>query len=324
MSSGYSLSAIATGALTALISYFLMGVPIFIPMSIMGRKELEERIERLKNEKKEYERKERSHSKTIADLSQKVEALEWEIKLAEPFIKKQLFNMETLSARVDIGVEGHNDIGAQSANYSMEREGARWMDMVVYSVMNSEREDRNTIFVFVPLTEGLRERNILLGDLENMSGDTFLIKREEGNMIHFAERCSTRMDEKKVRGKTFALVLRAARFQEQRPIAIFENNTHFISILKDKAGKCPGRSALEAAYPRHIIEWVKGCAEATLVDSKSFNNDPLAYFLIERALELTARNKKVDVLDVVVNNRFIQQKRHKVLIEAMAAYGHME
>ena len=60
------------------------------------------------------------------------------------------------------------------------------------------------------------------------------------------------------------------------------------------------------------------------MDSKSFNNDALAFFLIKQALKMTSEGNKVDVLDMVVNNRFIQQKRHKVLIEALAAYGHME
>ena len=323
MSSGYRYGTVALVVVMVLLSYWLMGVPVIIPL-IMGRKEMEDELKKLMEEKKRYERREQSHSRTIADLSMKVENLEWQIKLAEPFIRKQLFNMETLQASVDLGVEMKEDIGGPSAEYSMEREGARWMDMVVYSTINADRDDANTIFVFIPLTEGLRERNILLNSMESMSKDTFLIKREEGNMIHFAEKCATRMDGEKISGKTFALLLRVARFQEQRPIAIFENNTHFMGLLKEEAERCPGRSAYEVMYPRHIIEWVKGCAEATLVDSKSFNNDPLAFFLIRRALQYTAEGRKVDVLDVIVNNRFIQQKRHNILIEALASYGHME
>ena len=316
----FFLTAFAALGLT-IFSYLIAGIPIMMPMmALLGKKEIEEELERLKTE---HDRKEHRHSKTIADLSMKVEALEWQIKLAEPFIKKQLFNMETLKATLDLGVSADENL-SQGGEYSMEREGARWTDMVVYSTINADKKDRNTIFVFVPLTEGLKERNILLSDLETLSSETFLIKREEGNPIHFSEKCATRVDANKVSGKTFALLLRVARFQEQRPIAIFEDNTHFISLLKEYADKCPGRSAYEVLYPRHIEEWVKGCAEATLVDSKSFNNDPLAFFLIKRSLELTAQDRKVDVLDVIVNNRFIRQKRHMALIESIAAYGHME
>ncbi len=307
----------------ALLSYILTGIPILVPLSIMGRKELEDEVERLKKEKKKYEEREQSHSRALADLSIRLENLEWQIKLAEPFIKKQLFNMETIKAKVDLGVEGRDEIGAP-AEYSKEREGSRWMDMLVYSVVNSSVEDRNTIFIFVPITEGLRERNILLSDLEGISEDTVLIKRDQGNMIHFAEMCASRMEKEKISGKSFALLLRVARFQEQRPIAIFENNTPFIGLLKDEVEVCTEGTAREVAYPRHIIEWVKGCAEATLIDSKSFNNDPTAFFLTKRALQYTAEGRKVDVLDVIVNNRFIQQKRHNILIEALASYGHME
>ncbi len=325
MSSGYDIRKILIISTLALFFYLLIGFPVIVPLGIVRSKDVQEELERLREEKKKHERRERSHSRTIADLSMKVDNLEWQIRLAEPFIRKQLFNMETLRASLDLGV-APDEMGVQgAAGYSIrEKEGPRWTDMVVFSSINLNREDANSIFVFVPLTEGIRERNIIMSDLEAAGDSTVLIKREEGNAIHFSEKCSTRLEGSKISGKSFVLLLRVARFQEQRPIAIFENNTHFLSLLKEEAERCPGRSALEVIYPSHIIEWVKGCAEATLVDSKSFNNDPLAYFLIKRSLELTAEGKKADVLDMVVNNRFIQQKRHKVLIEALSAYGHME
>ena len=229
------ITRVAAVAVILVLSYFIIGIPLLMPLAFVRNRELEEEVERLKKEKKEHERKEHSHSRTIADLSMKVDNLEWQLKLSEPFIKKQLFNMETLKATVDLGVSS-DDLGAQGRDYStMEREAARWTDMVVYSTINTKKEGVNTIFVFVPLTEGLKERNILLSDLEAISDETLLIKREEGNAIHFSEKCATRLDERKVSGKTFALLLRVARFQEQRPIAIFENNTHFISLLKEEA-----------------------------------------------------------------------------------------
>ena len=291
---------------------------------IMSRlKELEEELKKLK---KEHERRELSHSKAIAHLSMKIDSLEWQIKLAEPFIKKQLFNMETVkhSLSFEMG-EQIGEMGEmESGEYEKEREVERWMDMIVFSPILHVEEDRNTVIMYVPLTEGLRERNILLRDLEGMSPDTSLIRREEGNIIHFTERAARKIreyghDEYRI----FVINLRVARFQEGRPIAIFENNTHFVSILGDAVRKNPEGTVSEILYPRHIIEWVKGCAEATLVDSKSFNNDPLSFFLCREALHLTSEGKRVDIMDVIVNNTFIHQKRHKLLIESLSAYGHM-
>lgn len=286
-------------------------------------KELEEELKKLK---KEHERRELSHSKAIAHLSMKIDSLEWQIKLAEPFIKKQLFNMETVkhSLSFEMG-EQIGEMGEmESGEYEKEREVERWMDMIVFSPILHVEEDRNTVIMYVPLTEGLRERNILLRDLEGMSPDTSLIRREEGNIIHFTERAARKIreyghDEYRI----FVINLRVARFQEGRPIAIFENNTHFVSILGDAVRKNPEGTVSEILYPRHIIEWVKGCAEATLVDSKSFNNDPLSFFLCREALHLTSEGKRVDIMDVIVNNTFIHQKRHKLLIESLSAYGHM-
>ena len=287
-------------------------------------KELEEELEKLK---KEHERRELSHSKAIASLSMKIDSLEWQIKLAEPFIKKQLFNMETLKSSLsfEMGEQRLGEIGmGESGGGEREREVERWMDMIVFSPILHTEGDKNTVIVYVPLTEGLRERNILLRDLEGMSPDTSLIKREEGNIVHFAERSARKIreyghDEYRI----FVVNLRVARFQENRPIAIFENNTHFISILGDAVKKNPEGTVSEILYPRHIIEWVKGCAEATLIDSKSFNNDPLSFFLCKEALHLTSEGKRVDIIDVIVNNRFIHQKRHMLLIESLSAYGHM-
>ncbi len=289
-------------------------------------KELEEELEKLK---KEHERRERSHSKAIASLSLKMDALEWQLKLVEPFIKKQLFNLESRKSSLALEMEEQRgteiaEMAGGGEEMGAEKEVERWTDMIVFSPILHLEEDRNTVVVFVPLTEGLRERNILLRDLEAMSPDTSLIRREEGNLIHFAERAARRIreyghDEKRI----FAINLRVARFQENRPIAIFENNTHFVSVLGEVVRAVPEGDVAEILYPRHIIEWVKGCADATLVDSKSFNNDPLAFFLCVEALRLTSEGKRVDVMDIIVNNRFIHQKRHKLLIDSLSSYGHM-
>ncbi len=288
-------------------------------------KELEEELEKLR---KEHERRERSHSKAIANLSLRLDSLEWQLKLNEPFIKKQLFNLETRKGSISLDMEEQRgadleEIGGERG-FEREREIERWTDMIVFSPIVALEEDKNTVVVFVPLTESSKERNILLRDLESKTPDTSLIKREEGNHIHFAERAAREIrryghDERRI----FVLNLRVARFQENRPIAIFENNTHFISILGESVGKNPPGLVSEILYPRHIIEWVKGCADATLVDSKSFNNDPLAFFLCDEALHLTSEGKRVDVMDLIVNNRFIHQKRHDLLIESLRAYGHM-
>ncbi len=288
-------------------------------------KELEEELEKLR---KEHERRERSHSKAIASLSLKIDSLEWQIKLVEPFIKKQLFNLESRKGSIAFEMEEQRgdeiaEMSSAHTSYEGEREVERWMDMIVFSPIIGNG-DKNDIIVFVPLTEGLKERNILLRDLEDMSRETSLIKREEGNLIHFTERAARRIREYgKEENRIFVLNLRVARFQENRPIAIFENNTHFISVLGEAVEKNPEGTVAEILYPRHIIEWVKGCADATLVDSKSFNNDPLSFFLCREALHLSAEGRRVDVMDVIVNNRFIHQKRHKLLIESLSSYGHM-
>lgn len=326
MNSGYRLR-IGALLLIFLASFLFFHLPILVfPLVIKSRtKEIEEELKRLKAE---HERRERSHSKAIASLSLKLDSLDWQIKLSEPFIKKQLFNLETRKGSIALEMEEQRgteleDVGG-GRNFESKEEIERWTNMIVFSPILGLENEKNTVVVFVPLTESLKERNILLRDLESMTPDTSLIKREEGNHIHFAERASKKIreyghDERRI----FTLNLRVARFQENRAIAIFEDNTHFVSILGNVARKNPTGVVSEILYPRHIIEWVKGCADATLVDSKSFNNDPLAFFLCEEALKLTSEGKRVDVMDVIVNNRFIRQKRHKLLIESLSTYGHI-
>ena len=326
MNSGYRLRLCAA-LLISSVFFLLFNLPILaFPLVIKSRtKEIEDELKKLKAE---HERRERSHSRAIASLSLKLDSLEWQIKLSEPFIKKQLFNLETRKGSIALEMEEQrgSELGnmGEGSDFESEEEVERWTNMIVFSPILALESEKNTVVVFVPLTESLKERNILLRDLESMTPDTSLIKREEGNHIHFAERASKRVreyghDEKRI----FVLNLRVARFQENRAIAIFENNMHFVSILGDIVRKNPAGVTSEILYPRHIIEWVKGCADATLVDSKSFNNDPLAFFLCEEALNLTSGGKRVDVLDIIVNNRFIHQKRHKLLIESLSTYGHI-
>lgn len=326
MNSDYRLRIAGMLLISLALSLFLQ-IPILIfPLVIKSRtKELEEELKKLREE---HERRERSHSKSIASLSLKLDSLEWQIKLFEPFIKKQLFNLETRKGSISLEMEEQResefgDMGG-GGDFENEKEIERWTNMIVFSSILGLESEKNTVVVFVPLTESLKERNILLRDLESMTPDTSLIRREEGNHIHFVERAARKIreyghDEKRI----FALNLRVANFQENKAIAIFENNIHFASLLGEFMEKNPAGEVSEILYPRHIIEWVKGCADASLVDSRSFNNDPLAFFLCKEALNLTSEGKRVDVMDVIVNNRFIHQKRHKLLIESLSAYGHL-
>ncbi len=322
MNSDYDWAVILSIFALAFLLFLITGIPLFpVPLAIKTKsRELEEEIEKLR---KEHERREMSHSKAISHLSETVDSLEWQIRLAEPFIKKQLFNLENIKASVDIGMEAKEGFQAPGGEYSLEREGERWMDMVAFSAINTDKSNMNSVFVYVPLTESLRERSILLSDLDSMGKETSLLKREGRTHINFAEEASKKVLDYVDEKKSFILCLRVARFQEQRPIAIFENDTHFISLMEPEIKYAGESTVREALFPGHIVEWVKGCADATLVDSKSFNNDPLAFFLIKSAISLNAEGKKTDVLDVIVNNRFIQQKRHKLLIESLSAYGHM-
>ncbi len=113
------------------------------------------------------------------------------------------------------------------------------------------------------------------------------------------------------------LNMKIARFLESKATIIIEDNRHFLSSMDEDLFDDPRIDDIKSMlYDVDLIKEIRKLGENFILDSISFNNDPVSFLLAKGCIPILQNQPdlKIRILDVVVNVNYIEKDYHNELV----------
>lgn len=207
---------------------------------------------------------------------------------------------------------------------------------VVVSKLNfGENGTKSPILTLCHINHNVGERNKFLKDLSNQNSEeeTFLLETE-GNIIHNQERMVKSILSKHLSDdvlnslngdQLFILNLKIARIWESTSLTLVEDNRGFLPLLDNpeiEENEELQEKLNNLLYYPELIKYVRRVGERFILDSVTFNNDPMSFFTAKECMGVMQSNPKFNIilLDIIVNCAYIDANNHNDLIQIIAEW----
>ncbi|UCG69924.1 MAG: hypothetical protein JSV09_02575 [Thermoplasmata archaeon] len=246
--------------------------------------------------------------------------------------------METVISNPDVAkkfleglVEGDDESTAMEMETITKEIGEPYTSergFVVTSII-PEDEDKNHVIVISPLGEHEEEKKRAFEDFKDLgAGDVESYSIEGGNITNKQEEAVSAVASKFIKKldfeaadmkSLFILNLKIARFMESKATIIMEDNRPFLSLLDEINPDDPDLTdIMNIVHDAKLIKEIKKISEKFVLDSISFNNDPISFLLAKESIQIFKKeNLGIQILDVVVNTNYINQGNHNELVKLL-------
>jgi hypothetical protein len=190
------------------------------------------------------------------------------------------------------------------------------------------KEDNNSYLIIIsPQSEQEEEREKVFSDFKELgAGDVVTYPIEGGNIANKQEEAVTEVVSKFIENHDLKasgspeiniLNMKIARFLESKATIIIEDNRHFLSSMDEVDSDDPRiEDIMNMLYDVKLIKEMRKIGENFILDGISFNNDPVSFFIAKQCIPILQKENelKIRILDVVVNNNYINSENHNDLV----------
>jgi len=198
-------------------------------------------------------------------------------------------------------------------------------------------DNKNFILLTTPLSEHQSHSDRLFSDIGELGveesleysaeGGNITNKQEEAVAKLFSEQVSE-LDLKGLEVENFFLLnLKIARFWDAKATITVEDNRHFLSSMDEiRNDDDIIMAASKLLYDTELIKEIRKTGENFVMDTFSFNNDPISFFLVKGCLPMVKENPDIAfrLVDVVVNTDYIESGAHNDLLKLLLEWKSQE
>jgi hypothetical protein len=185
----------------------------------------------------------------------------------------------------------------------------------------------NYLIIMLPHNEHEEEKNRIIQDLQDMGAESVsdfpieggnIANKQEDSVKKAVSWLLSRDDSQSASWEnTIILNLKTARFMEPSPTIIVEDNRPFLSTFDDVDSDDPQIEAIQKIlYDADLIKDIRRIGEKAILDSVSFNNDPLSFQAARECISYIRENPihSINLVDVVLNMGSVDAGSHKDIV----------